>query len=287
MFKKKLLVFTHFELRAGINLSLLECFQRKSTRSLNKSRSTVNIYITSVHNSRLFEKGAVTLFSWATTQDFAWDTFDELERVRMTWVNAFALYVWYFDHSLTLAVPILEEEGKLTWTVIFTRLCSAPLKVLWRPFQLLFHMEQLRTLSLLHNKDESKVFSKIWRNRLAKFRDPHGWRREEICDILKIYTLENALPQQFHDNKCIWDSLLLYYFGYEVILFQMFFEYQNPEDKLSYVTNPETQINPEIFHPWHKFINWINRAECLYAKILQNVSRSLLRANCWLWTSHK
>ena len=37
-----------------------------------------------------------------------------------------------------------------------------------------------------NNKDESKVFLKIRRNGLAKFRDPHGWRRGENCDILKI-----------------------------------------------------------------------------------------------------
>ena len=48
----------------------------------------------------------------------------------------------------------------------------------------------------------------------------------------------------------IWDSLVLCYFGYEVILFQIFFKYQNPENKLSYVTNPEFRINLEIFHPW-------------------------------------
>ena len=265
----------------------MECFQRKSTRSWNKSRSTVNIYITSVHNSRLFEKGAVTLFSWATTQDFAWDTFDESERVRMTWMNAFALYVWYFDHSLILSVPILEEEGKLTWTVIFTRLCSAPLKVLWRPFQLLFHMEQLRALTLLHNKMRVRYFQKSGEMDWLSLETPMVGVERKFVTFWRSISLENALPQQFHDNKCLWDSLLLYYFGYEVILFQMSFKYQNQEDKLSYVTNPETQISPEIFHPWYKLINWINRAECLYAKILQNVFRSLLRANCWLWTSHK
>ena len=61
--------------------------------------------------------------------------------------------------------------------------------------------------------------------------------------------MENAFSRQFHDNKCLWDSLVLYYFSYEVILFQIFFEYQNPENKLSYVTNPEIRINPETFHP--------------------------------------
>ena len=63
-------------------------------------------------------------------------------------------------------------------------------------------------------------------------------------------SLENAFPQQFHDNKSLWDSLALHYFGYEVILFQIFFKYQHPENILPYVTNPEFRINPEIFHPW-------------------------------------
>ena len=62
--------------------------------------------------------------------------------------------------------------------------------------------------------------------------------------------LENAFLQQFHDNKCLWDLLVLYYFGYEVMLFQIFFKYQNLENKLSYATNPEFWINLKIFHPW-------------------------------------
>ena len=71
-------------------------------------------------------------------------------------------------------------------------------------------------------KDKSKVFLEIWRNRLIKFRDPHGgcWGGE--CDILKIEIVGKCLSQQFHDNKCLWDSLVLYYFGYRVILFQIF-----------------------------------------------------------------
>ena len=56
-------------------------------------------------------------------------------------------------------------------------------------------------------------------------------------------------PDSF-ENKCLWDSLVLHYFGYKVILFQISFKYQNPENKLSYATNPESWINPEIFHPW-------------------------------------
>ena len=35
-------------------------------------------------------------------------------------------------------------------------------------------------------KDESKIFSKIRKSRLAKFRDPHGGRGGENYDILKI-----------------------------------------------------------------------------------------------------
>ena len=37
-----------------------------------------------------------------------------------------------------------------------------------------------------NNKDESKVFLKIRRNKLAKFKDFHGRRQWETCDILKI-----------------------------------------------------------------------------------------------------
>ena len=72
----------------------------------------------------------------------------------------------------------------------------------------------------------------------------------KIVTFWRSRSMENAFPRQFHDNKCLWDSLVLYYFGYEVILFQIFFKYQNPENKLSYVTKPEFRINPEIFHPW-------------------------------------
>ena len=47
-----------------------------------------------------------------------------------------------------------------------------------------------KTHSYLFNiysfKDESNVFSKIRRNGLAKFKDPHGGYQEENCDILKI-----------------------------------------------------------------------------------------------------
>ena len=35
-------------------------------------------------------------------------------------------------------------------------------------------------------KDERKVFLKIRKNGLTEFRDPHGGRRGENCDILKI-----------------------------------------------------------------------------------------------------
>ena len=66
-------------------------------------------------------------------------------------------------------------------------------------------------------------------------------------------SLKNAFSGRFQDNKCLWDLLVLYYFGYEVVLFQIFFKYQNPENILSYVTNPEFRINPEIFHPWQKY----------------------------------
>ena len=72
----------------------------------------------------------------------------------------------------------------------------------------------------------------------------------KIVTFWRSRSLENAFPWQFHNNKHLWNSLVLYYFGYEVILFQIFFKYQNPENKLSYVTNPEFRINPEIFHLW-------------------------------------
>ena len=62
-------------------------------------------------------------------------------------------------------------------------------------------------------------------------------------------SLENVFLRQFHDKKCLWDSLVLYFFSYNVTLFQILFKYQNPEKWLSYVTNPEFRINPEIFHP--------------------------------------
>ena len=71
----------------------------------------------------------------------------------------------------------------------------------------------------------------------------------KIVTFWRSRSLKNAFARKFHDNKCLLDSLVLYYFGYEVILFQIFFKYQNPENKLSYVTNAEFQINPEIFYP--------------------------------------
>ena len=70
----------------------------------------------------------------------------------------------------------------------------------------------------------------------------------KIVTFWRSRLLENAFPRQFHDSKCLWDSLVLYYFGYKVIIFQIFSKYQNPENKLSHVTNPEFWINPEIFH---------------------------------------
>ena len=44
--------------------------------------------------------------------------------------------------------------------------------------------------------------------------------------------------------------IIVLLFGYKVISFQIFFKFQNPKNKFSYVTNLEFQINLlEIFHP--------------------------------------
>ena len=69
----------------------------------------------------------------------------------------------------------------------------------------------------------------------------------KIATFWRSRLLENAFPRQFHDNKCFWDLL---YLGCKVILFQIFFKYQNTENKSSYITNLEFHINPEIFYPW-------------------------------------
>ena len=75
-----------------------------------------------------------------------------------------------------------------------------------------------------------------------------GIKRKTVT-FWRSRSLKNDFPRQFHDNKYLWDSLVLYYFAYEVISFQIFFKYQNPENKLSYLKYPEFRINLEIFHP--------------------------------------
>ena len=101
---------------------------------------------------------------------------------------------------------------------------------------------------------------------------------EKLVTFWRSRLLENAFHQQFHDNKCLWDLIVLYYFGYEVILFQIFFKYQNPESTLSYVKNPEFQINPEIFYPWNTLILYYKT--CLHDIYLFKVNNRITRTWC-------
>ena len=80
------------------------------------------------------------------------------------------------------------------------------------------------------NKDESKVFWKSGEMDWLGLETPMAGTEGEILTFWRSRLLENTFPQQF----------------------QIFFKYQNPENKLFYVTIPEFRINPEIFHPCKK-----------------------------------
>ena len=129
-----------------------------------------------------------------------WKSFKHIEQIQIyqwkpfyrSWLLYKFVFIQYKVCIATVCIKIVKDMILAILYSCFMAKCNyslsdfCTLNLYTWPCVFRYILQTSGSSALLFNpifKDESKVFLKIRRNGLAKFRDPHGGRQGENCDI--------------------------------------------------------------------------------------------------------